>query len=97
MKGTRFRGQIRSESPDTTGPILAAVHPKPPLRHTHRSVDPGQPSALFTDVRPVGYSGQTDRSSPAGASAALLSPLLSRPLPYQVDSGLQSMPRDDSE
>jgi hypothetical protein len=44
MKGTRFRGQIRSESPDTTGPILAAVHPKPPLRHTHRSVGRGRPS-----------------------------------------------------
>ena len=42
MKGTRFRGQIRSKSPDTTRPILAAIHPEPPLRHTHRSVGAGR-------------------------------------------------------
>ena len=28
MKGTRFRGQIRSESPDTTGPGPAGSPPK---------------------------------------------------------------------
>jgi hypothetical protein len=56
MNGTRFRGQIRSESPDTTGPILAAVHPKPPLRHTHRSVGLDQASGL---VRLVGVQLRT--------------------------------------
>ena len=35
----RISGQIRSESPGPPEPILAAVHPEPPQRHTHRSVD----------------------------------------------------------
>ena len=35
----RRSGQIRSESPGPPEPILAAVHPEPPQRHTHKSVD----------------------------------------------------------
>jgi hypothetical protein len=47
-KGTRFHGQIRTESSNTTGPDAGGSPPKTPLRHTHRSVGPGRRSA---DVR----------------------------------------------
>lgn len=40
-KGTPKSGQIRSESPGPPEPILAAVHPEPPKRHTHRFVAVG--------------------------------------------------------
>jgi hypothetical protein len=97
MKGTRFRGQIRSESPDTTGPDPGGNPPKTAVT-THSQIRRSGPAIrlcsrtsdqLATQARPF--------IAARGITAALRSPVLSRPLPYQADSGLQSMPRDDSE
>ena len=73
MKGTPGGGQIRSESPGSPEPILTAVHPEPPKRHTHRSVDQCGVSGQYARVR-VRRSGSASHSVqvPEPGSACLV-------------------------